>query len=206
MDAQVFRWFSIHTSEVLAPTRLCLCDKCKAEYGSCHLFTSHELRTLVLKESILRSRNIQTEEQNTQNQSEIVHEFLLSGSICAIAASEKSYDTVWFVKIVTTDIASQSIRDDYGHVIQEGSRYIEGRYLEICTEKKHFMTYRVPTAFCKYFSRTFPWLFKDILDDFPLLLNSSNSGKCDIESKIHRHRKMIKGQCVVIVFFLQQSM
>ena len=95
-----------------------------------------------MQESALRSRNIKTEEQNTQNQSEIVHKFLLSGSICDIAASKKSYDTVWFVKIVATDIASQSIRDDYGLVIQEGSRYIEGRYLEICTEKKHFIIYK----------------------------------------------------------------
>ena len=100
--------FNPHSSEVLASPRLCLCDKCKAEYGSCYLFNSHELRTLVLKESALRSRNIQTEEKNTQNQSEIVHKFLLSGSICAIVA--KNHMT-WFVKIVTTDIASQSIRD-----------------------------------------------------------------------------------------------
>ena len=34
------------------------------------------------------------------------------------------------------------VLDDYGHVIQEGSRYIEGRYLEICTEKKHFIIYK----------------------------------------------------------------
>ena len=152
--------FNPHSSEVLASTRLCLCDKCKAEYGSCHLFTSHELRTLVLKESVLRSHNIQTEEQNTQNQSEIVHKFLLSGSICTIAASEKSYDTVWFVKIVTTDIASQSIRDDYGHVIQEGSRYIEGRYLEICTEKKHFIIYKemAKVLYCYQSSIVYPFV------------------------------------------------
>ena len=145
-----------HSSEVLASTRLCLCDKRKAEYGSCHLFTSHELRSLVLKESVLRSRNIQTEEQNTQNQSEIVHKFLLSGSICAIAASEKSCDTVWFVKIVTTDIASQSIRDDYGHVIQEGSRYIEGRYLE----KKHFIIYKemAKVLYCYQSSIVYPFV------------------------------------------------
>ena len=29
---------------------------------------------------------------------ECVHEFLLPGSVCAITASEKSFDTVWILK------------------------------------------------------------------------------------------------------------
>ena len=61
---------------------------------------------------------------------ECVHEFLLPRSACAIAASEKSFDTVWLLKIVYEGVADRNILDQYGHCILQGNAYIDGYYLE----------------------------------------------------------------------------
>ena len=53
---------------------------------------------------------------------DVTHEFLLPGSVCAIAADKKSTDTVWLVKIFEETVAKGNISDDYGHVVLDGQR------------------------------------------------------------------------------------
>ena len=43
---------------------------------------------------------------------DVKNDFLVAGFICAIAASEKSTDTVWFVKILERCEADQPYTDD----------------------------------------------------------------------------------------------
>ena len=66
---------------------------------------------------------------------DVTHEFLLPNSVCAIAADEKSIDTFWLVKILEETVAEGNITDDYGHMVLDGQRYIDGRYLEFHTTK-----------------------------------------------------------------------
>ena len=43
---------------------------------------------------------------------DVTFDFLVPGCICAIATSEKSIDTVWFVKILEKPEAHQPYTDD----------------------------------------------------------------------------------------------
>ena len=57
----------------------------------------------------------------------------MPGSVCAIAADEKSTDTVWLVKIFEETVAKGNISDHYCHLVLDGQRYIDGPYLEFHT-------------------------------------------------------------------------
>ena len=50
--------------------------------------------------------------------------------------------TVWFVKVVNIGIPSENIIDNYRHCILKGNNYIEGKYLELDSEKKHVKVYK----------------------------------------------------------------
>lgn len=73
-----------------------------------------------------------------------MNEYLLvPGSICAIAASELSTDTVWFIKIESEEeICDKSITDDYGHTVVHGHKFFKGRYLEKSSSKKNHDVYK----------------------------------------------------------------
>ena len=48
-------------------------------------------------------------------------QFFLSDSIVAIAAAEKSNETIWFIKIVDEGIvASDTMKDNYGNIAIAG--------------------------------------------------------------------------------------
>lgn len=48
------------------------------------------------------------------------------GSVCAIAASKKSLDSVSFVKTIRSETLIKSIFDKYSHCILEGGSYMKG--------------------------------------------------------------------------------
>ena len=54
------------------------------------------------------------------------NEFILPGSICALAADQKSPDTVWFVKIVEQIVPTTEMTDDYGHKVIQGQVCFKG--------------------------------------------------------------------------------
>ena len=51
---------------------------------------------------------------------DVTNDFLVPGCICAIAASVKSANTVWFVKILERCKADQPYTDDYGFTVAKG--------------------------------------------------------------------------------------
>ena len=83
--------FSPNSQHIKAAPRLCICDDCKLEYGSCSLFNSYQLQVCVLKEPILRSQNLELINLDTSQKAST--DFFLTGSVCAVAAATKSTDT-----------------------------------------------------------------------------------------------------------------
>ena len=61
---------------------------------------------------------------------DVKNDFLVPGFICAIAASEKSTDTVWFVKILERCEADQPHTDNYCLTVAKGQQFFSGRYLK----------------------------------------------------------------------------
>ena len=51
-------------------------------------------------------------------------DFLLTGSVCALAAANNSVDT------------STSVSDDYGHIVTPGQKYMLGHFLEQVSDNK----------------------------------------------------------------------
>ena len=90
------------------------------QYGTCSLCKRYELDIVLLKKTTLWN-DIDKEDHV------ISEDFLFPGTICAVAASETSQDSVWFIRIDT---------DDYGHCISSGQKYVAGKYLEKVGSKK----------------------------------------------------------------------
>ena len=67
---------------------------------------------------------------------DVTNDFLVPGCICAIAASEKSTDTVWFVKILKRHEADQPYTDDYSFTVAKGQWFFSGKYLERAGETR----------------------------------------------------------------------
>jgi len=112
-------------------------------YGSCDLFKEYELVVKILKTTSLRSDIVKPADQNDgdyDNGELNLSDFLVSGTVCAVAADDSSSDTVWFIKITGNKIANEEVKDDYNHVIVAGNFYIEGNYLErqYETNKGHY--------------------------------------------------------------------
>ena len=130
--------FRPHSTHIKAAQCLCICDTCKIEYGSCPLFCEYEIGIQELNKTSLRS-DFALEEPviADEDDNKPVTEFLLPGSICAIAADTKSIDIVWFVKIVCEQEAAEDVVNDYGFRVALGQRYLKGHYLEQskCTNK-----------------------------------------------------------------------
>ena len=124
---------------ILAAPRICMCDLCRESYGSCNLFTEYYLQVHNLKQNTLRSK-VPTEEEDII----ISKEYILPGSVCAIAASESSIDTVWFVKVDSEEeTSSEEVADDYGNVIIPGQIYFKAKFLEKVSAKKNSQKYKL---------------------------------------------------------------
>ena len=69
---------------------------CQVEYGPCDLFKSHSIDIHRLKEMAVRSHG----DVITYDSDQDFHtKFIITGSNCTIAASERSSDTAWLVKV-----------------------------------------------------------------------------------------------------------
>ena len=70
-------------------------------------------------------------------------EFLLSGSVCALAAANNSVDTLWFVQIKGEFESTTSVSDDYGHIVTPGQKYMLGHFLEQVSDQITSKTYKL---------------------------------------------------------------
>ena len=86
-----------------AAPRLCLCDLCRVNYGSCELFEEYEIPVTHLKSTSVRSVRMPVTDpaanEMPSNASEEMIEFIQPGTVCAIAPAESSCDPVWFILI-----------------------------------------------------------------------------------------------------------
>ena len=94
---------------------------CSAKYGSCSLFTSYPLVVMELNKTSLRS-SINTTEINIDD--DTTHEFLVPGTICPIAADSTSRAIVYFLEIIENSVSTDTIIDDYQHVVSPGQEYL----------------------------------------------------------------------------------
>ena len=93
---------------------LCIRDQCKSDYGTCDLFTDYtqEVQTL---NKINKHSNYDKKEKNEEHM-KALDDFLLPGSVCALAAANNSADTLWFVQIKGEFESTTSVSDYYGHI------------------------------------------------------------------------------------------
>ena len=104
---------------ILAAPRLCICDLCNQSYGSCSLFETYHLDMQNLKSTTLRSYKVSDEDHV------VSEELVIPESLCVVAASENSFESVWFIRIESDEeVATHQIMDDYGHTINEGEKFI----------------------------------------------------------------------------------
>ena len=85
-----------------------------------------------MKKTSLRSNNSSDKEGE-----DVYKEFIVPGSVCTIAASEKHSDTVWFVKIKSKEETSdETVIDEYGNKIILSQNYFIAIYLPKVLSKK----------------------------------------------------------------------
>ena len=160
------------------------CSECQKEFGSCSLFITYELQVGCLKSTSLRSSSVapnpdQNKAAALDKPDDVKHEFLLPGSVCVIAADEKSTDTAWLVKIFEETVAKDNISDHYGHVVLDGQRYIDGRYLEfhITKQNNHIFIEMLKKMFFYRSSVVYPFVNHEQKEN---IYTISNNDFCDI--------------------------
>ena len=123
--------FTPHSTHIKASPRICLCELCKLKLGSCKLFQQYDLRFQSKKISTLRSDHLEKGQllENSEG-SDVITEYLVEGTICAVAASNAYTNLIWFIKINTQRQAKEDIHDDYGNIVKGGNSYYSGNFLE----------------------------------------------------------------------------
>ena len=122
--------FTPDIKQIKATPRLCICDNCLVNYGTCDRFTSHDMSILHLNKVALRSSTKLDSSNNENTDETVAKEFVVPGTVVALAADSSSIDTVWFVKVVKVCLSQEDEKDDYGHTIRPGHEHIHGHFLE----------------------------------------------------------------------------
>eukprot|EP00794_Sanderia_malayensis_P020851 gene20851-22896_t len=152
--------FHPHSSTVKAASRLCICSQCKESYGSCDLFSEHELVVRQLNNVSLRSGSVEVNPEDSVARKGKANEYLLPGSVGAIAAGDTSSDTVWFINVTKQSEATDVVTDDYGFTVQPGQQFIEGHFIELIntSSKGRFYISASKTAFFFKESVVYPFV------------------------------------------------
>ena len=114
--------FKPNSNHLKAANRVCVCQQCQKDYGSCNIFLSYPIICHKLNKTYLRSK---VTEQTALAESSAICDFIVADSFIAIAAEESSMDSVWFIKVTKIDcVGNGKDVDDYGHVIPTGVGYM----------------------------------------------------------------------------------
>ena len=112
-----------------------------------------------------------------EGESEAIEDFLLSQSYCAVAADQKSKDTIWFIKITNKSSAIDSMSDDYGNKIAPDQQYLEGHFMEETVSLLKGYTYKLNEKKKTFFFKetvVYPFVqFKETKKGTSLQCNSS---------------------------------
>ena len=99
-----------------AAPRLCLCEKCKVDYGSCQLFEEYAIMCNHLKRNCLRSdvadsADMEDDEENDEEAEQV--DVLVATTVVALAADKKSFETFYLIEI--TQEESPAMKDETDH-------------------------------------------------------------------------------------------
>ena len=131
-------------SKLKASTRLCICDECQKDYGSCKLFKEYDLVVQQLNKQNLRFNftdpGIDGDNDDDEMNESATNEILLPGTIVALAAEKKSTNTFYLIKVSRKNGAKQyDDADDYGKMITRGHKHLEGHFFEkICGSDRRY--------------------------------------------------------------------
>ena len=105
-------------SHFLASPRLCICEQCIVEYGSCDLFSHHQLYTEEVCDMPLCSDDPSPTTTEILGSNEDFDGFIVPGTYVAVAADRTHEDVVWFVKVTGGNrFSGKCEEDDYNNVI-----------------------------------------------------------------------------------------
>jgi hypothetical protein len=118
------------SNSIKAANRICTCQKCLADYGSCSSFQEYEIQVSTFQPKTLRSQFNPPMAKSGEERDDI-DEIIYEDAVIAVAADDKSADTVWFVCITSKEETSDKIQiDGYGNKVPACQPYIAGVYLE----------------------------------------------------------------------------
>ena len=175
--------FQPNATFIKAATRLCLCEQCKTKYGSCSIFQEYPLQIEQLKKVTLRSTSTPV---SSDSGSSDHNEFILPGSICALAADQKSPDTVWFIKIDERIVPTAEMTDDYGHKVIQGQVCFKGRYLEKDSTSRKEQSFKLMNKFAFFFKDNVVYPFVNFTEKKDLYVITNNDF-CDVISYVEHY-------------------
>ena len=143
--------FTLDSKQIKAASRLCICDNCLVNYGTCDRFISHDLFILHLNKVTLRSSAKPDSNSNGNADETVANEFIVPGTVVALAADLSSIDIVWFVEIVKVCLSQEDEKDDHGHTIRDRHEHVHGQFLEKTSTSTghHFKLSKKVTFFWK---------------------------------------------------------
>ena len=134
----------------VASPRLCICDECASNYGSCALFTRYELDVCELRDIPLRSDDHVPIEKVGESEDD---GFIVPGMYVALRADDtddddttnKSNDMFWLVKITAVNQVNteENVEDSYHYIIPKGTIFFTGHFLERITIGKRYTSYKL---------------------------------------------------------------
>ena len=74
-------------------------------------------------------------------------------SYVAVFSSENSFELFYIIKVIDKCVALEDEFDIYGHVIQSGSEYCKGYYLEKVIERGEYVQYKIMKKLVYFYAR-----------------------------------------------------
>ena len=126
--------FSPFTQNFRASTRICLCNTCIVEYGTCDNFKLYEI--------ISQSSNVSTRSNNLTSPATEVEcgEGVIDGAVCAVANYE---DNLELIRVTGVHTATEKMVDTENNVFLEGSTFVVGQRLNACGSNKKGKKYKL---------------------------------------------------------------
>ena len=99
---------------------------CQKEYGSCPNFEEYPFQVHEqTSHATLRSAHLQEDESINNNADDTnFYDFIFPISVIVVPAAETSNNTVWFIKVVSTEFSGDNrANDDCGNIILPHTAY-----------------------------------------------------------------------------------
>lgn len=169
--------FSPGETTMKAAKRICVCEKCKESFGTCENFIDYTLSVQELNKIHLRSskalpvsqtKQVDSDESGSdsddeddvvenedKSDSQTAHDFICPDSIVAVAADERSADTIWFIKVLENEcVECVDVKDDYENVVVRGESFFKGHFLEMIKEKKSHKVFKLSSKITFFYKES----------------------------------------------------